>query len=76
MTRIKLLAVAALFITAAALSATPSHAARRHRVDCKAVMTLLGGGKKPKAVARQLGISRSSVYRCRRKAAAKRASHS
>ena len=42
-------------------------AARGHKVDCGKVMSELNAGKKPKDVARGLKISRSSVYRCRRK---------
>ncbi len=43
------------------------------KVDCDAVMQELGQGKKAKEVAKDLNISTSSVYRCKRhaKAAAK-----
>lgn len=37
------------------------------KVDCTKVMAELNAGKKPKAVAKGLGISTSSVYRCRKK---------
>jgi hypothetical protein len=45
------------------------------KVDCDKVMEELNGGKSAKDVASDLGISRSSVYRCKRhaKAAAKAA---
>jgi hypothetical protein len=39
------------------------------KVDCSQVMTELQGGKKVAEVAKDLKISRSSVYRCRRAAA-------
>ncbi len=45
--------------------ASPAFAARK-RVDCDAVMKELQAGKKPKEVAKDLKISRSSVYRCRK----------
>ncbi len=38
-----------------------------HKVDCNKVMQELKAGKKPKDVAKDLKISRSSVYRCRRR---------
>jgi hypothetical protein len=38
------------------------------KVDCSKVMTELDSGKKAADVADDLGISTSSVYRCRRKA--------
>ena len=37
------------------------------KVDCTKVMAELDAGKKPKVVAKDLGISTSSVYRCRKK---------
>ena len=46
--------------------AAPAFAAK---VDCDAVMSELNSGKKPAEVAKDLKISKSSVYRCRKKAA-------
>ena len=59
-----------------AMSIPPAHAAGKTKVDCDAVMQELNGGKKAKEVAKDLNISASSVYRCKRKevAAAKAAS--
>lgn len=51
-----------------AMSAPAALAARGRKVDCTKVMTELKAGKKPKDVAKDLKISRSSVYRCRRRA--------
>jgi len=39
-----------------------------NKVDCDKVMEELNGGKSAKDVASDLGISRSSVYRCKRHA--------
>ena len=50
-----------------AMGAPAALAARGHKVDCGKVMSELNAGKKPKVVAKELKISRSSVYRCRRK---------
>jgi len=44
--------------------------AQAAKVDCVQVMSELNSGKKPKAVAQDLKISTSSVYRCRRNAQA------
>jgi len=52
-------------IVASLLPAASVHAAR-HKVDCRQVMVALNQGQKPKAVAKALGISASSVYRCRK----------
>jgi len=49
-------------------SAIPSaHAAGKSKVDCDAVMSELNSGKKAKEVAKDLNISVSSVYRCKKK---------
>lgn len=37
------------------------------KVDCTKVMAELNSGKKAKVVAKDLGISTSSVYRCKKK---------
>ena len=47
--------------------AAPAFAAK---VDCDAVMSELNNGKKPAEVAKDLKVSKSSVYRCRKKAKA------
>ena len=47
--------------------AAPAFAAK---VDCDAVMSELNNGKKPAEVAKNLKVSKSSVYRCRKKAKA------
>ncbi len=63
-------AVASLLVavTVGLAMGTPAAlAARWHKVDCTKVMSELNAGKKPKDVAKDLKISRSSVYRCRRK---------
>lgn len=67
----RLVMVAASVFLALALglaTAVPSVYAARHKVDCSKVMQELNSGKKPKQVAKDLKISRSSVYRCRRTA--------
>jgi len=50
-----------------ALSVPKAHAAGK--VDCDKVMEELNAGKKPKDVAKDLGVSRGSVYRCKKAAA-------
>ncbi len=49
-------------------SATRAYAAK---VDCDKVMAEVNAGKKGTEVAKDLGISSSSVYRCKKKAKAK-----
>lgn len=51
------------------LGTTNAYAAAK-KVDCAKVMSELNSGKKPKDVAKDLSISRSSVYRCRKKESA------
>ena len=51
-----------------ALAVPNAHAAAGKKVDCAKVMEELNAGKKPKEVAKDLGISRSSVYRCKKAA--------
>jgi Mor family transcriptional regulator len=46
----------------------PSAQAARKKVNCTQVMSELKSGKKVREVAKDLKISRSSVYRCRRMA--------
>jgi hypothetical protein len=59
-----------------ALTVPSAYAAAKTKVDCDAVMQQLNSGKKAKEVAKDLSISASSVYRCKKKemAAAKTAS--
>ncbi|MBF6567568.1 MAG: hypothetical protein IVW54_01680 [Candidatus Binataceae bacterium] len=45
-----------------------AHAARGVKVDCAQVMQDLNAGKKPRAIATEMKISTSSVYKCRRRA--------
>jgi hypothetical protein len=47
-----------------------AYAASHKKVDCAAVMTELQGGKKVAEVAKDMKISKSSVYSCRKKAKA------
>jgi predicted transcriptional regulator len=70
----KKLALVASFAIAAALSLQfgLSNVYAANKVDCSQVMTELQGGKKVSEVAKDMKISKSSVYRCR-KAAAKEA---
>ncbi len=66
----KKFALVALFAVAAALSLQfgLSSVYAANKVDCAQVMTELQGGKKVAEVAKDMKISRSSVYRCRRAA--------
>jgi hypothetical protein len=59
-----------------AMSIPSAYAAGKTKVDCDAVMQELNSGKKAKEVAKDMKISASSVYRCKKKevAAAKAAS--
>ncbi len=62
--------LAATFAVAAALTlqvGLPSaFAAAGHKIDCTQVMSELSSGKKVAEVAKEMKISRSSVYRCRK----------
>jgi len=64
------MAVSAMLLATMVLGAGshPTYAA--DEVDCNAVMNELYGGKHPKEVAKDLSISTSSVYRCKRHAQA------
>lgn len=59
-----------------ASNASSAYAAAKTKVDCDAVMKEVNGGKKTKEIAKDMNISTSSVYRCKKKevAAAKAAS--
>jgi hypothetical protein len=65
----KLLPVAAAFLSAVAvgfvLGSANTYAATK-RIDCNQVMSKLQSGKKVKDVAKDMSISTSSVYRCRK----------
>jgi hypothetical protein len=58
------------------MSIPSAHAASKTKVDCDAVMKEVNGGKKTKEIAKDMSISPSSVYRCKKKemASAKAAS--
>lgn len=59
-----------------AISIPSAYAAGKSKVDCDAVMKEVNGGKKAKEIAKDMSISVSSVYRCKKRemAAAKAAS--
>jgi hypothetical protein len=63
-----LAAASAMLVTtvAFAVNARPAYAAGK--VDCDAVMNEVGAGKHAKEIAKDLNISTSSVYRCKRHA--------
>jgi hypothetical protein len=60
-----------------AIGIPSAYAAGKTKVDCDAVMKEVNGGKKAKEIAKDMSISVSSVYRCKKKemAAAKAASN-
>ena len=66
----KTLALVASLAVATALSLqfglSKAYAASHKKVDCTEVMTELQGGKKVAEVAKDMKISKSSVYRCRK----------
>ncbi|HVA78099.1 MAG TPA: hypothetical protein VNF27_09400 [Candidatus Binataceae bacterium] len=67
MRKFAMVAASAMLGMAVAFSAAvPALAASK--VDCDAVMQELGSGKKVGEVATDMKISKSSVYRCKRKA--------
>ena len=59
-----------------AMSSPSAYAAGKTKVDCDAVMKEVNSGKKAKEIAKDMSISTSSVYRCKKReiAAAKTAS--
>ena len=68
MTR-KLLPVMAAFlfvVTVGFVRGSANAYAAAKRIDCNQVMSKLQGGKKVKDVAKDMSISTSSVYRCRK----------
>ncbi len=67
------IAIAASLIglsTGFAMYSPSAYAAAKSKVDCDAVMQEVNGGKKAKEVAKDLNISTSSVYKCKKKAKA------
>lgn len=61
------LGLAGLMLAAAlGIELAPANA-YANKVDCAKVMTEANAGKKPAAIAKDLGISTSSVYRCKKK---------
>lgn len=56
-----------------AISIPPAYAATKSKVDCVAVMKERSGGKKAKEIAKEMSISVSSVYRCKRRQSATKA---
>jgi len=67
MRKFALAAASAMLVTTVAFAAgaRPAYAAK---VDCDAVMNEVGSGKHAKEIAKDLSISTSSVYRCKRHA--------
>ncbi len=57
-----------VFAAALGLAMSAPSAYAKGKVDCDQVMQQLNSGKKPKDVAKDLKISTSSVYGCKRKA--------
>jgi len=59
-----------------AMGLPSAYAAAKTKVDCDAVMKEVNGGKKAKEIAKDMSISTSSVYRCKKRemASAKAAS--
>ena len=64
-----LAAASAMLVTtvAVAVNSRPAYAAST-KVDCAAVMNEVGAGKHAKEIAKDLNISTSSVYRCKKHA--------
>ncbi len=71
--KIAVAAASAMLVATIALAASARPAFAATKVDCDAVMNEVNTGKHAKEVAKDLSISTSSVYRCKRlaKAAAK-----
>ena len=64
--KIAVTAASAMLVATMVFAARPAYATTK--VDCDAVMGELNGGKKAKEVAKDLSISTSSVYRCKKHA--------
>jgi uncharacterized protein (DUF433 family) len=61
-----LAAASAMLVTTVAFAARPAFASTK--VDCDAVMSEVTAGKHAKDIAKDLNISTSSVYRCKKHA--------
>ena len=70
MTNKRAIVVAATIVVTIAFGASAHSTYAADEVDCNAVMNELYNGKHPKEVAKDLSISTSSVYRCKRHAQA------
>jgi len=68
--KIAVTAASAMLLATMVFAAGARTAYAATKVDCDAVMGELNGGKKAKEVAKDLSISTSSVYRCKKHAAA------
>jgi hypothetical protein len=66
MKKIALAMASAMIVTTLAFAARPAFAAAK--VDCDAVMNEVSAGKHAKEIAKDLSISTSSVYRCKKHA--------
>lgn len=67
---LSILVIALMVVAGVSLDAGHAWAATGHKVDCDKVMAEVHAGKKTKEVAKDMNISTSSVYRCKKKAAA------
>jgi len=78
MKKLALVAVSAMLATTVAFAASARPAYAANTVDCDAVMKEVAAGTHAKDIAKDLNISTSSVYRCKRhaKASAKAATKS
>jgi hypothetical protein len=63
-----LAAASAMLVTTVAFAVNSRPAYAAGKVDCDAVMNEVGAGKHAKEIAKDLNISTSSVYRCKRHA--------
>ena len=68
--KIAVMAASAMLLATMVFAAGARTAYAATKVDCDAVMGELNAGKKAKEVAKDLSISTSSVYRCKKHAAA------
>jgi hypothetical protein len=66
--KLALAAASAMLVTTVAFAVNTRPAYAATKVDCDAVMNELNSGKKAKEVAKDLSISTSSVYRCKKHA--------
>jgi hypothetical protein len=64
--RVILSAASLTFIASLSLGFSPVNASA-NKVDCGKVMSELGAGKKSKDIAKEMNISTTSVYRCKKK---------